>query len=106
MGDIYLEQNHQRVGQLGQDGRVTTDGFREIGRVDDQGRVYEGSNFRPIGEVDQAGKVHQGEFGGQIVGRVENDGAVYDREYGGLPIARVEAPHLQRSGAAFLLLIR
>ena len=94
------------LGRVEDDGRVFR-GWEEVGRVDDDGQVYRGArwSFDKVGFVDSEGRIYQG--WGDEIGRVENDGRVYrgDRWSRQDEVGRVEGLSLHRGAAALLLLL-
>ena len=87
------------------DGRVFRD-WEEIGRVDDDGRVYRGSRWSAdeVGSVDNEGRIFRG--WNEEIGHVDNDGRVFrgGRWSSTEEVGRVEGLSLHRGAAALLLL--
>lgn len=111
MGRIYLTNGFQVAGFLDAEGQVypreNMAGNGGLGSVSDRGAVFAiGGAGRQLAHVDGNGVVYRGNSANEAIGRVEPDGKVYDAQFGGTLVGRVEAPHIQRSGAALLALIR
>lgn len=106
MGDIFAGSSFSPIGQVDADGKIRQSQFGPVlGRVEN-GVVHSSEwGHSPVGRIDNDGTVHGSEYGHQPVGRVDDSGQVFEQN-GYQPIARVEAPHMQWSGAAYLLLLR
>jgi hypothetical protein len=108
MGVIYADQyGMTAVGLVDEQGLIHKDqwGGTALGRVDQDGVVYDDPyGGQRLGHVDNQGQVfREGDY--QPLGTVGADGTIKDKD-GYTTLGRAEAPHVQWSGAAFLLLLR
>lgn len=100
MGYIY-DINSVKIGKIQDDGDVyDKSGEKRLGRVHGDGTVYDSAGHK-IGHYDPSGKVFEHS---QHIGNVHSDGQISD--LAGHHLGRAEAPHLEGGGAAMLLLIR
>lgn len=107
MGAIFDGMNRSMVfGTVDSEGRIKKDEYGQVlGRVEN-GVVYD-SEFggNALGRVDSDGRIYDSEYGGNQIGLVDGSGSIQEG-FGGQTIATAEAPHVQWSAAAYLLLLR
>lgn len=108
MGVIYGDQYGTTVvGMLDEQGLIHKEqwGGSPMGRVDQDGAVYDDPyGGQKLGHVDGQGQIfREGDY--QALGSVAPDGTIKDKD-GYTTLGRAEAPHVQWSAAAFLLLLR